>query len=140
MKKTDLDEIINSYKWIKVKKHVDDSTKTFEERFTELEKHHIDETTFLIEKIRELAKELGTENSILKQHLQVFADAIAIILPRNQGVVVEITDEAKEIYTDISTVAVTNSSGKINIEKGEKINNKKHGDKILLITNDENLN
>ncbi len=45
------------YKWVKVKRHKDDPTKPWEERYADLEKHHIEETTFLIEEIRRLAKE-----------------------------------------------------------------------------------
>lgn len=45
------------YGWIKVKQYKMDESKSWEERYRELEKHHIDETTFLIDKIRELANE-----------------------------------------------------------------------------------
>jgi hypothetical protein len=43
------------YKWIKVQKYKMDETKSWEERYAELDRHHIAETTFLIEKVRELA-------------------------------------------------------------------------------------
>jgi hypothetical protein len=46
------------YKWVKVKRHVDDPTKTWEERFRALEEHHIKETTFLVEEVRKLAAEI----------------------------------------------------------------------------------
>ncbi len=52
------EEILNSYKWIKVKKFVDDETKSWEERFKALEKHHLEETNFLINKTREIVKQL----------------------------------------------------------------------------------
>ncbi len=47
-----------SYKWIKVKKHKDDPSKTWEERYRALEEHHIQETTFLIDEVRKLAAEM----------------------------------------------------------------------------------
>jgi hypothetical protein len=50
-------EILNSYKWIKVPKYVDDETLSFEDRFKRLQEHHIQETTFLIDKVRELIRE-----------------------------------------------------------------------------------
>ncbi|PTR00892.1 hypothetical protein C8P68_101121 [Mucilaginibacter yixingensis] len=50
------DEILNSYKWIKVPRYVDDESLTWEERYKRLDEHHVRETTFLVEKIRELAK------------------------------------------------------------------------------------
>jgi hypothetical protein len=46
------------YKWVKVKRHVDDPTKTWEERFRALEEHHIKETTFLVDEVRKLAAEI----------------------------------------------------------------------------------
>lgn len=49
-------EILNSYKWIKVPKYVDDESLSLEERLKHLQDHHIKETTFLIEKIRELVR------------------------------------------------------------------------------------
>jgi hypothetical protein len=50
-------EILTSYKWIKVRKYVDDESLEMEERFKKLQQHHIEETTFLIDKIRELVKQ-----------------------------------------------------------------------------------
>ncbi len=49
-------EILETYKWIKVKKYKDDENLTWQERYKNLEDHHIEETTFLIEKIREITK------------------------------------------------------------------------------------
>ena len=46
------------FKWVKVKRHRDDESKTWEERFRDLEKHHVEETQFLIDEIRKLAAEL----------------------------------------------------------------------------------
>jgi hypothetical protein len=43
------------YKWIKVRQHKFDPTKSWEENYRELEKHHVEETTFLIAEIRKLA-------------------------------------------------------------------------------------
>jgi hypothetical protein len=47
-------EILETYKWIKVKRYQDDETKSWEERYRELETHHLEETIFLIKKIREI--------------------------------------------------------------------------------------
>lgn len=46
------------YKWIKVKRHVDDPSKSWEERFRALEEHHVKETTFLVDEVRKLAAEI----------------------------------------------------------------------------------
>jgi len=51
-------EILETYRWIKVKKFVDDNSLTWEERYKRLEEHHLQETNFLIEKIRGVVKEL----------------------------------------------------------------------------------
>ncbi|MBW4605310.1 MAG: hypothetical protein KME29_38615 [Calothrix sp. FI2-JRJ7] len=51
-------EILDTYKWIKVKRYKDDVTKSWEERYKELEKHHLEETNFLITKIREIVQML----------------------------------------------------------------------------------
>lgn len=51
-----LAEQYEGYKWIKVKRHKDDPTKSWEERYAALDKHHIEETTFLIETLRRLAQ------------------------------------------------------------------------------------
>jgi hypothetical protein len=48
-------ESFDGYGWIKVPRYVMDETKSWEERYRELEQHHIQETTFLIGKVRELA-------------------------------------------------------------------------------------
>ena len=49
--------ILKTYKWIKVKKYVDDQSLSWEERYKRLEKHHLEETNFLIDKIREVVKQ-----------------------------------------------------------------------------------
>jgi hypothetical protein len=51
----ELKEIIDSYKWIKVKKYEDDDSLIWLERYKKLEEHHKVETEFLINKCRELA-------------------------------------------------------------------------------------
>jgi hypothetical protein len=51
-------EILDTYKWIKVKKYKADESLSYEERYRRLEQHHIEETTFLIDKIREIVKEI----------------------------------------------------------------------------------
>lgn len=48
------DLILNTYRWIKVPKYVDDDTLSWEERYKRLNDHHVIETTFLIDKVREL--------------------------------------------------------------------------------------
>lgn len=48
------------YKWIKVKKYTMDESKSWEERYKELEAHHIEECNFLIDKVRELAAKLDS--------------------------------------------------------------------------------
>ncbi|WP_159439342.1 hypothetical protein [Tenacibaculum agarivorans] len=50
--------ILETYKWIKVKKYIDDESLSWEKRYRRLEKHHLEETNFLIEKIREIVKKL----------------------------------------------------------------------------------
>ena len=40
----------DGYAWIKVPRYVMDESKTWEERYRQLEDHHIQETSFLIEK------------------------------------------------------------------------------------------
>ena len=45
------------YGWIKVGRHRDDPSLSWEERFRILEEHHLKETQFLIDEIRRLAKE-----------------------------------------------------------------------------------
>lgn len=51
-------EILNSYKWIKVKRYNDDDALSWEDRFNSLRDHHIEETTFLINKIREIVSSI----------------------------------------------------------------------------------
>ena len=53
------DGTYEGYGWIKIPKYAMDETKTWEERYRQLEQHHIRETTFLNEKVRELAAELA---------------------------------------------------------------------------------
>ena len=54
MTESEKKEILETYKWIKVKKFVDDPSKTWEERYKFLEEHHSMETNFLINKVREI--------------------------------------------------------------------------------------
>lgn len=58
MDETEKQEILNSYKWIKMPKYIDDESLSFEERFKRLQEHHVKETTFLIDKIREIIKKI----------------------------------------------------------------------------------
>lgn len=52
------ENILNTYKWIKVPKYHDDDSLPWEERYKQLNEHHIQETTFLIEKVRFLIRSL----------------------------------------------------------------------------------
>lgn len=58
MNQEEKESILNTYKWIKVKRYVDDESLSWEERYRRLEKHHLEETNFLIDKVREIVKEL----------------------------------------------------------------------------------
>ncbi len=51
-------EILETYKWIKVKKYVMDENLSWEERYKKLDEHHIEETNFLINRLRDIVKEL----------------------------------------------------------------------------------
>jgi hypothetical protein len=51
-------EILETYKWIKVKTYKKDTSLSLEERYKLLEEHHLKETTFLISKLREIVKEI----------------------------------------------------------------------------------
>jgi len=53
-------EHYSDYKWIKVKRHTDDPTKSWEDRYKVLDEHHLKETTFLIDEVRKLADKLDT--------------------------------------------------------------------------------
>ena len=48
-------ESYQGYRWIKVPKYTMDESKSWQERYLQLEQHHIRETTFPIDKVRELA-------------------------------------------------------------------------------------
>jgi len=50
----------NDFSWIKVKRHIDDDSKSFQERLMILQEHHVKETEFLLNKCRELANILWT--------------------------------------------------------------------------------
>tara|TARA_R110000803_G_C11864721_1_gene307627 strand:+ start:309 stop:500 length:192 start_codon:yes stop_codon:yes gene_type:complete len=59
MENKELQEILDSHKWIKVKQyHKPDRSNDWQFQHEMLEVHHRDETKFLINKCRELAKEL----------------------------------------------------------------------------------
>lgn len=64
MDKTLKKEMLESYKWIKVKKYVDDDTLSWEERYKKLNQHHIEETNFLINFVRGLVREDDKKISI----------------------------------------------------------------------------
>jgi hypothetical protein len=54
-------EILETYKWIKVKSYKMNAELSWEERYKALEQHHIEETNFLIEKVRSLVGLLPLE-------------------------------------------------------------------------------
>jgi hypothetical protein len=58
MEQAEKKQILETYSWIKVKAHRDDPTKSWEERYRDLEKHHLAETQFLINKIREIVAQV----------------------------------------------------------------------------------
>ena len=58
MTQEEKDMILSSYKWIKVKRYVDDESISWEERYQRLDKHHVEETNFLIDKLSEIVKEI----------------------------------------------------------------------------------
>lgn len=67
--RNELEKIINSYKWIKVKKFEPENFKEktykvedYEKAYDDLLEHHKQETEFLIDKCRSLAKELLSYN------------------------------------------------------------------------------
>lgn len=49
-------EILETYKWIKVKRFKKEKYTEWVDAYDALEKHHLEETTFLIEKIREIVE------------------------------------------------------------------------------------
>ncbi|NIQ13251.1 MAG: hypothetical protein GTO02_02220, partial [Candidatus Dadabacteria bacterium] len=53
-------EYYADHSWIKVKRHKDDESKSWEDRYYALDDHHVKETTFLINEIRTLAEKLDT--------------------------------------------------------------------------------
>lgn len=53
-----LEDIQNSYNWIKVKQFKEEDYPTLEEKYEALKLHHQEETEFLIKKVRELHKQL----------------------------------------------------------------------------------
>ncbi len=58
MTQAEKDEILNTYKWIKVPKYNKlDAGDSLNEQYEHLESHHIDETTFLIEKLRQIVRD-----------------------------------------------------------------------------------
>jgi hypothetical protein len=65
-------EILNSYKWIKVKRYEDDTTLSWEERYKRLLDHHEKETKFLIEKVREMQINSLYEDSQTKNQYKLF--------------------------------------------------------------------
>jgi len=56
MEESEKKEILETYKWIKIKKYKEDENLTWEEKYKKLEEHHIEETNFLINKIRDIVK------------------------------------------------------------------------------------
>ena len=49
-------EILETYSWIKVQKHKDEESLSWEERYKSLEKHHVEETNFLVSTVRDIVR------------------------------------------------------------------------------------
>lgn len=58
MNQTELKEILESYRWIKVKAFKPENYPAWEEKYQALEQHHLAETQFLINKVRALAQKV----------------------------------------------------------------------------------
>ena len=56
-----MSETYEGHRWIKVPRYIMDESKSWEERYRQLEEHHLRETTFLIDKVRELAAQLDRQ-------------------------------------------------------------------------------
>jgi hypothetical protein len=52
------------YGWIKVRRHTDDPSLSWEERYRRLERHHEAETTFLINKVRDIGNPTEIETLV----------------------------------------------------------------------------
>ncbi len=52
----DKEEILNTYKWIKVKRYNKDLYSDWKDAYEALEEHHTKETEFLIKKIRDIVE------------------------------------------------------------------------------------
>jgi hypothetical protein len=50
------EEILNTYKWIKVKRYDENNYSDVSEAYNALNEHHAKETEFLIKKIREIVE------------------------------------------------------------------------------------
>jgi hypothetical protein len=57
-------EHYGDYKWIKVKRYTMDESKSWEDRYKDLDNHHLKETTFLISEIRALAERLDETEKV----------------------------------------------------------------------------
>jgi hypothetical protein len=49
-------DFYKGFSWIRVKKYKEDITKSYEERYKELESHHVAETKFLVKEVRKLSE------------------------------------------------------------------------------------
>ncbi len=56
MTQEEKEEILNTYKWIKVKKYKKEDYINIEDAYTALEAHHIEETSFLLKKLRDIVE------------------------------------------------------------------------------------
>lgn len=69
-------ELYSDYKWIKVKRYKMDESKSWEERYKDLDNHHLKETTFLVDEVRSLAEKLDdlTEQEAEHKRKEKIAD------------------------------------------------------------------
>ena len=65
MSEAKIEEMLNSYSWIKVPKHTYCGDLSVEENYSDLNKHHIEETKFLINKCRELGEYIKHNNVLI---------------------------------------------------------------------------
>ncbi|MFM2393336.1 MAG: hypothetical protein RLZZ546_1318 [Bacteroidota bacterium] len=56
MTQEEKDEILNTYKWIKVKMYKRENYEDWKDAYEALEAHHVEETEFLLKKLREIVE------------------------------------------------------------------------------------
>lgn len=108
MNKEEKDLILNTYKWIKVKKF-NPSEYDNDDLYHALNEHHIEETTFLINKIRELVNLIPDKSDNIKvifdgfendEQAIAFADWYSGSGEQDSTYWLEENSDAKGAYTD----------------------------------------